>query len=59
MNGAVATGGISGALVAVGIWGVKTVHPEIDVPPEIAAAMTTIVSAFSAWASGPLRRFLS
>jgi hypothetical protein len=48
-NAATASG-VSGAIVAVAIWVAQVRYPDVRVPPEIAAAMTTIVGALAAWA---------
>jgi hypothetical protein len=48
-NAATASG-VCGAIVAVALWVAQVRYPEVRVPPEIAAALATIVGALAAWA---------
>ncbi len=50
MNNSVASGGICGAVVVIGIW-IWEITTDIKVPPEVAAAITTVVSSLGAWIS--------
>jgi hypothetical protein len=45
----VSTGAVAGAVVVFVIWVVKAAGLVDDVPPEVAAAVTTVVSFVLAW----------
>jgi hypothetical protein len=57
MNAQTASGGVAGTLVAIGIWLFQLFHPDTKIPPEIAAAFTTVVSAIAAALSGLISSF--
>jgi hypothetical protein len=44
----VSGGGIAGAIATIAVWGVK-VYFKFDIPPEIVAAMTTILIGVGGW----------
>lgn len=48
-NNAATGGGVAGAVVAIAIWIFEQIFPQIKIPPEIAAAFTTVASAIGAW----------
>lgn len=45
----VKTGSVAGAVTIVMVWAVGGIWPTLDVPPEVAAAVTLIVTAVAAW----------
>lgn len=45
----VKTGSAAGALSIIVIWGVKSIWPDLDVPPEVSAAFTLLLSSAAAW----------
>jgi hypothetical protein len=48
MQASTVSGGVSGAITAVGIWIFSQFYPQTHIPPEIAASIATIVSSFGA-----------
>lgn len=45
----VKTGSVAGAVTIVMVWAVGSIWPTLDVPPEVSAAVTLIVTAVAAW----------
>ena len=45
----VTTGSLAGALTIVLLWTFGGVWPDVYVPPEVAAAITVIISQVAAW----------
>lgn len=45
----VATGSVAGALVIIIVWSVGQIWPGVDIPAEVSAAMTLLISSAAAW----------
>ena len=45
----VTTGGAAGAAVIIIVWLIGAVWPGVDIPAEVSAAMTVIISGAAAW----------
>lgn len=45
----VTTGSAAGAAVIIIVWLIGTIWPGVDIPAEVSAAMTVIVSSAAAW----------
>lgn len=45
----VTTGSAAGALVIIIVWVVGEIWPGVDIPAEVSAAMTLLISTVSAW----------
>lgn len=45
----VTTGGAAGAAVIIIVWLIGAIWPGVDIPAEVSAAMTVIISSAAAW----------
>jgi hypothetical protein len=51
----IASGGVAGAVAVILIWIIRDIWPKIPVPPDVAAAITTLVAALAAWIAGKVK----